>query len=113
MATSKEFRRIALSLEGTGEAPHFDRTAFKVARNYATLAADGLTANLKFTPDEQAFKCMMAPQAFAPVPNAWGRQGWTTIRLEAVDIAELRDALETAWRGARHKRTSKKTQCTN
>lgn len=113
MATSKEFRRIALSLEGTGEAPHFDRTAFKVARNYATLAADGLTANLKFTPDEQAFKCMMAPQAFAPVPNAWGRQGWTTIRLEAVDIAELRDALETAWCGARNKRTSKKTQCTN
>jgi hypothetical protein len=113
VATSKEFRRIALSLEGTSEAPHFDRTAFKVARNYATLAADGLTANLKFTPDEQAFKCMMAPQAFAPVPNAWGRQGWTTIRLEAVDIAELRDALETAWRGARNKRTSKKTQCTN
>ena len=21
---------------------------------------------------------MMAPEAFAPVPNAWGRQGWTT-----------------------------------
>jgi hypothetical protein len=113
VATSKEFRRIALSLEGTGEAPHFDRTAFKVARNYATLAADGLTANLKFAPEEQAFKCMMAPQAFAPVPNAWGRQGWTTLRLEAVDILELRDALETAWRGARNKRTIKKKQCTN
>lgn len=113
MASSQEFRRIALSLEGTSDAPHFDRIAFKVARSYATLAADGLTANLKFTPDEQAFKCMMAPQAFAPVPNAWGRQGWTTIRLEAVDIPELRDALETAWRGARNKRTGKKTQCTN
>lgn len=108
MATSTEFRRIALSLEGTSEAPHFDRTAFKVARTYATLAADGLTANVKFTPDEQAFKSMMAPQAFAPVPNAWGRQGWTTVRLEAVDGSELRAALETAWRDARNKRTKKK-----
>jgi hypothetical protein len=41
MATAKDLRRIALSLDGTTEAPHFDRTAFKVRRIYATLAADG------------------------------------------------------------------------
>jgi hypothetical protein len=46
MATAKDLRRIALSLEGTSEAPHFDRMAFKVARIYATLKADGKTANL-------------------------------------------------------------------
>ncbi len=100
MASSDDFRRIAMSLEGTREAPHFDRSAFKVARIYATLAADGLTANVKLAPEEQAFKSMMAPQAFAPVPNAWGRQGWTTILLESIDVPELRDTLETAWRHA-------------
>ena len=52
MATARDLRRIALSLDGTVEAPHFDRTAFKVKRIYATLAADGLTANLMLTPDE-------------------------------------------------------------
>jgi hypothetical protein len=57
MATAKDLRRIALSLTGTMEAPHFDRTAFRVARIYATLAADGRTANLMFAPDEQEFKC--------------------------------------------------------
>src|SRR5215467_994620 len=100
MATAADLRRIALSLTGTTEAPHFDRIAFKVARIYATLAADRLTANLKFSPDEQEFKCMLAPDAFAPVPNAWGRQGWTTVTLGALRAAELRDALETAWRHA-------------
>ena len=70
MATGSDLRRIALSLEGTAGAPHFHRAAFKVVRNYATLPADGRTANLRFTPDEQEFKCMMAPEAFAPVPNA-------------------------------------------
>ena len=74
MATAKDLRRMALALDGTTEAPHFDRAAFKVARIYVTLAPDGLTANFKFTPDEQEFKCMMAPEAFAPVPNAWGRK---------------------------------------
>src|SRR5918992_1022096 len=71
MATGEDLRRLALSLEGTVEAPHFDRAAFKVARIYVTLAADSATANFKFTPDEQEFKCMMAPEAFSPVPNAW------------------------------------------
>jgi hypothetical protein len=100
MANGKDLRRIALSLEGTTEAPHFDRAAFKVARIFATLAADGRTANLKFSPDEQEFKCMLAPKAFAPVPGGWGKQGWTTATLSALSVAELRDALETAWRHA-------------
>jgi hypothetical protein len=100
MATSKDLRRIALTLEGTTEAPHFDRTAFKVARIYATLPADGRTANFKFTPDEQEFKCMLAPEAFAPVPNAWGKQGWTTAKLSALSTADLKSALEMAWRHA-------------
>jgi hypothetical protein len=97
MATGKDLRRSALSLEGTTEAPHFERAAFKVARIYVTLAADGRTANFKFTPDEQEFNCMMAPEAFAPVPNAWGKQGWTAANLSKLSLPELKSALETAW----------------
>lgn len=97
MATARDLKRIALSLDGTSAAPHFDRTAFKVKRIYATLAADGKTANLKFTPDEQEFKCMLAPELFAPVPNAWGRQGWTTLTLAKATTGDLRAALEMAW----------------
>lgn len=97
MATARDVRRAALSLEGTSEAPHFDRAAFRVKRIYATLAADGKSANLKLTPDEQEFKCMLAPEVFAPVPNAWGRQGWTTLTLAKASTADLRAALEMAW----------------
>ena len=104
MATADDLRRLALSLEGTVEAPHFDRAAFKVARIYATLPPDGLTANFRFSPDEQEFKCMLAPTAFAPVPNAWGKQGWTTARLSELSPDDLKAALETAWRHALPKR---------
>jgi hypothetical protein len=100
MATAKDFRRIALALDGTTEAPHFDRTAFKVRRIYATLAPDGKTANLMLSPDEQALKCELAPEAFRPVPNAWGTRGATTATLSALRIPELDDALTIAWRHA-------------
>jgi hypothetical protein len=100
MATAQDFRRVALSLEGTIEAPHFDRTAFKVRRIYATLAPDGKTANLMLTPDQQALKCAVAPEAFSAIPNAWGARGATTAKLSALSVPELRSALTTAWQRA-------------
>ena len=100
MATGKDLRRLALALEGTSEAPHFDRIAFKAARIYVTLDASGRSANFKFTPDQQEFKCMMAPEAFAPIQNKWGKQGWTVATLSKLSAAELKAALETAWTNA-------------
>ena len=108
MAAGSDLRRLALALDGTTEAPHFDRAAFKVARIYVTLAADGKTANFKFTPDEQELKCMVASDAFAPVPNAWGRQGWTTATLAKLKVAELTAALEMAWQHAQPVKKNKR-----
>jgi hypothetical protein len=100
MATGADLRRLALALEGTTEVPHFDRAAFKVARTYVTLAADGRSANFKFTSPDQEFKCLLAPAAFSPVPGGWGKMGWTTATLAALTLPELKDALELAWRNA-------------
>ena len=99
---------MALSLEGTTEVPHFDRAAFRVNRIYVTLAADGRDANFKFRPEEQEFKCMMAPDAFVPVPNAWGKRGATTATLSKLTPAELETALEMAWAHARPKKPARR-----
>jgi hypothetical protein len=104
MATATDLRRLALDLTGTQEQPHMDRAAFRVARIYVTLAADGLSANFKFTPDEQALKCAVAPDVFQAIPNGWGRQGWTTATLSALPEVELDAALRMAWRHAQPKR---------
>ena len=98
MADAADFRRIALALDGVEERPHFDRRAFRARVTFATLAPDERTANFKFAPDEQALKCAVAPDAFSAIDNAWGRQGWTCARLAALSEAELRAALEMAWR---------------
>jgi hypothetical protein len=104
MASAKDFRHVALTLAGTIAAPHFDRTAFKVRRTYATLAADGKTANLMYSPEEQAHKCAVAPDAFAALPNAWGARGVTAVKLSALTVKDLRKVLEAAWQHARTKR---------
>jgi hypothetical protein len=97
MASDKDLRRLALSLEGTTEIQHFDRAAFKVARIYATIATDRLTANFHFTPDEQALKCILMPKVFSPLPNAWGKKGWTVGILSGLGEDDLNNALRTAW----------------
>lgn len=99
MATADDLRRLALALPGTTEAPHFERTAFKVDRIYASLSPDGLSINLKLEPDEQAFRCETSPGAYRSVPNAWGTQGWTSVVLAELDVPELEAVLRSAWQG--------------
>jgi hypothetical protein len=100
MSDAADLSRLALALPGVTQHPHFDRIAFKARVTFATLAADRLTANLKFTPDVQALKCEIAPEAFSVLPNARGARGWTLVRLAALGEAELADALARAYAGA-------------
>ncbi len=97
MADADDLTRLALRLPGVASYPHFDRVAFKARVTFATLAPDRLTANLKFSPDEQALKCEVAPDAFVPVANAWGARGWTVARLTALSEPELASALALAY----------------
>ena len=97
MANADDLRRLALALPGVEEYPHFDRRAFKARVTFVTLAPDGLSANFKFAPDEQALKTIVAPDAFSALPNAWGARGWTVGRLQALSEAELAAALQLAY----------------
>lgn len=96
MATAEQFRQIALALPGTEEAPHVDRRAFRVKRIFATLAADGRSANLMLTPEKQEFKCLLAPNLFAALDNGWGQRGATSVDITAASEDDLRAALAMA-----------------
>ena len=51
--TEDDFRALCLALPGTTEASHFERAAFRTARRiYATLAADGCSANIGLGPEQ-------------------------------------------------------------
>lgn len=93
--TPQRARELALALPETEEKPHFDRAAFRTRKIFATLGTRH-DLNLMFDPDLQAHYCEMAPEAFVPLDNAWGRQGATCCDLKKVDVATLKSALAAA-----------------
>ena len=99
--TEDDFRDVLLALEGVEERAHMGHPDFRLqGRIFASLMADGVRANVKLTPDEQAAFMDEAPRTFAPAAGAWGRQGWTTIQLAAAKESEVRGACVLAWQAA-------------
>lgn len=97
LVNGDQFRKLALSLPNTSEAPHFDKAAFRTPkRSFATLAADALTVNLKLEPEHQAALVEARPDAFEIIPGGWGRQGWTTLTLAKISVAEAKTVLVDA-----------------
>lgn len=111
-----DFRRIALSLEGSEESSHMGKVDFRVSgRIFATLAsADQGYGNLMLAPEQQAAFVEELPTVFVPIAGGWGRMGMTHVRLASAKEEVLTGALRTAWklrleknaRSGRKKRTS-------
>jgi hypothetical protein len=98
--TAKDFRRIALSLEGAEEGSHMGAVDFRVGgRIFATLAhvKQGY-GNLMLTPEQQAEFVAERPEAFLPVAGGWGAGGATHIRLDQANEDLLEGALRAAWK---------------
>ena len=97
--TADDFRRIALSFEGTAEGSHVGALDFRVGgRIFATLASvkQGY-GNLMLSPEQQAAFVAEQPELYLPVPGGWGRNGATHIRLSAATEDTLTGALRAAW----------------
>lgn len=101
----EDFRRIALSFEGSEESSHMGSPDFRVGgRIFATLAAQKQGyGNLLLTPEQQAEFVDEMPEVFVPVAGGWGKMGATHVRLAAVDEDVLAGALRTAWKLRREK----------
>ena len=98
MVSIKKFRQIALSFPETEEQPHFEKTSFRVKKKiFATLDEKQQKATLKLSAIDQSVFCLADKIAIYPVPNKWGKQGWTVIDLTKVNKSVLHDALTTSY----------------
>jgi hypothetical protein len=98
--TASDFRRLALSFEGAQEGSHMGHADFRVGgRIFATLAAQKQGyGNLMLTPELQADFVAERPDVFLPIPNGWGRNGATHVRLSVATEDLLAGALHSAWK---------------
>jgi hypothetical protein len=98
MVTIKTFRKLALSFPETKELPHFENTSFRVKNKiFVTLSEKDKRACLKFSEINQSSFCSFDKTVIYPVPNKWGKQGWTFLELSKIKKETLIDALTTAF----------------
>ncbi len=97
--TANDFRRIALEFPGASEGAHMGHPDFRMnGKIFATLHyPDESWGMVKLPLEHQDNFVQIQPEVFLPVKGAWGRQGCTNVRLEAVDESTLQHALRLAW----------------
>jgi hypothetical protein len=97
--TPAAFRKLALSMPGAVELPHFERTSFRIGKRiFATMTADGSEAMVPVQPVDRCLALIEnQPQMF------FGHGGWTRrlgalgVRLAKADAALLKALLREAW----------------
>ena len=111
---ARDFRRLALSLDGAEESSHIGNPDFRVGgRIFATLSSQSQGyGNLMLRPEQQAVFVEELPDVFLPIAGGWGRMGMTHIRLAAASEDVLAGALRTAWklRIEKNAKSGKKTR---
>ena len=104
--TAAQFRQLALGFPGVSESAHMNHPDFRVGgKIFATLGYPDDEHGMVVLPNEEQTKLVQKhPKLFSPAKGAWGKRGSTTVRLDAIDKATLRSALEIAWRNKAPKR---------
>jgi hypothetical protein len=98
MNKQETLRKFALSFPETSEQPHFEKTSFRVGKKiFVTLDTKNLRACVKLSETDQDIFFVAGKTAVFPVPNKWGKQGWTFIDIQRVDPDLLNEAIKTAY----------------
>jgi len=94
MVSIENFRKLALAFENVTEEPHFEKTSFRVNKKiFATFDEKKQHAVLKLNEIDQSVFCASSEMIFYPIPNKWGKQGWTVVELLKVRPEMFEDAL--------------------
>jgi hypothetical protein len=97
--TPAAFRKLALSMEGAEEKPHFERTSFRVGTKiFATMTADGSEAMIPVKPLAKCFALLEEePERFFDYGGWTRRNGSLGIRLAKVDAKRVEPLLREAY----------------
>jgi len=98
MVTTELVRQLALQFAESTEEPHFEKTSFRVkGKIFATMNESDTTLVLKFTEVQQSVFCVFDTTVCYPVPNKWGKQGWTIVQLSKATQELVADCLKTSY----------------
>lgn len=99
MVTIDDVRELALSLPRTTEALVRDRVKFRVGRIvYLAFSRDETLMGFGFPKEERAALVASEPDKFLMPKTSDLRYNWVVVRLDAIDVDEMRELVLDAWR---------------
>lgn len=105
MISEDEARQLALELPEAQASAHFENADVRVRNKiFASFPPGADAVMLRLDPREQAELLAEDPAVFSAPDNHWGRQGWTSARLDRIDPPVLAELLTEAWRRRAPKR---------
>lgn len=98
MVKLPDVKVMALSFESAEEFPHFEIISIRVKKKiFVTINAAENRACLKLSLIDQDVFSTTNPGIIYPVPNAWGKYGWTLVNLKKIKKTIFKDALNCAY----------------
>jgi hypothetical protein len=96
--TEDDVRRLALALTGTSEAPHHERTSFRVGgKIFATMPPDGSSVNVLLGEEDARAAAEESPGGVEVL--WWGKRvAGVRVDLARADADTLAELIEDAWR---------------
>lgn len=89
---------MALSFPEVTEEPHFEKTSFRVKKKIFVTYDPALNrASVKLSVIDQDVFSSANNAIIYPIPNKWGKQGWTFIEMPFVHKDLFIDAVTTAY----------------
>jgi hypothetical protein len=102
MVSLAQATKVALALGDVVEQPHFEKTSFRTNKKiFLTLDVARKRGCVKLSLEDQDVFTSMQKEVVYPVPNAWGRQGWTFVELKDIKMAAFVDLVGVAYNEVR------------
>jgi hypothetical protein len=97
--TPAAFRKLALSMPGAEEKPHFERSSFRIGTKiFATMTQDGAEAMVPVRPLLRCFELLgTQPEMFFSYGGWTQRHGSLGVHLAKADPRQLAELVHAAW----------------
>ena len=116
MVTIEQVRSLALTLPRSYEVLVHDRVKFRVGQIvYLAFSRDETEMGFAFPKEEREALVASEPEKFMMPGSSDLRFNWVEVRLDAIDILEMRELVLDAWRMVVPKRVAAKydARCTS
>lgn len=98
MISSATARKLSMSFDEVTEQPHFEKTSFRVAKKiFATMNEPEKRMTVLLSLLDQDVFCSFDKNVIYPVPNKWGKHGWTHVNLRTIRKEMLKDILTVSY----------------